>query len=603
MELTIPASLDQAARRSEHKTAFQIKVGREFAGLTYGELRQRARTFASALIALGLQRGDRVGIVCENGLEWIVAYQGISYAGGVAVPVYYELKPGEIEEALRRAEVKLAIVSEKALPNIPDRLHDLETILVVGPGAEARSAGGGGIFRRARARILPFEEAFSLASHESDVALAATVVKPDDIASIVYTSGTTGGAKGVVLSHRNFMSNVTAAVKALPVSSRDSILLLLPLHHAYPFMAEFLLPVSLGATVTIENDLVRVRDRLAEAKPTVFLGVPALLDIMVRAIRAQADAQGRGKTFERGLEIVRRTKQRTGVNIGPLLFREVHHRLGGNLRFVASGGAALNPETARAFHLLGLPVLQAWGLTETSPVVCAQRFYPRRFRFTNYYEKQLGSVGRPLLGVDVDLIDVPEKSIYVKLHGEGELIVRGPNVMQGYWKAEPETKAVMIGDWFRTGDIGHVDRQGNVYITGRSKYVIVLDSGEKVHPDEVEEQIQRSPVVEDVCVVSRKVRDKTQVWAIVYPNLAAVDARLATQDHQLDESALRTLVEAEVDSMEEALAPYKRTTKLVLTDAPLPKTALRKVSREQLQEDYSFDAKRWRENATSGPVP
>ena len=602
MELTIPASLDEAARRSEGKTAFQVKAGKEFKGLTYGELRHRARAFASALIAMGLKRGDKVGIVCENGLEWIVAYLGISCAAGIGVPVYYELKDREIEEALRRAEAKFVVVSDKALPKIPDRLPDLETIIVVGPGAEARSPGGG-LFRRARARVIPFEEVFSLPTHESDAALAAVVVEPEDIASIVYTSGTTGGAKGVVLSHRNFMSNVAAALKALPVSSRDSLLLLLPLHHAYPFTAEFVLPLSLRAMVTIENDLVRVRDRLSEAKPTVFLAVPALLDIMSRAIRAQADAQGRGKTFERGLEIVRRTKQRTGVNIGSLLFREVHQRLGGNLRFVGSGGAALNPETAMSFHLLGLPVVQAWGLTETSPVVCTQRFYPGRFRFTNYYEKQLGSVGRPLPGVDVDLIDVPEKSIYVKLHGEGELIVRGPNVMQGYWKAEAETKAAMIGEWFRTGDIGHIDRQGNVFITGRSKYVIVLDSGEKVHPDEVEETLQRSPVIEDVCVVSRKVRDKTQVWAVVYPNYAAAAERLAAADHTLEEPALRSLVESEVNTLEEALAPYKRTNRLVLTDAPLPKTALRKVSREQIAEDYPFDVKRWQENAAAGLVP
>jgi long-chain acyl-CoA synthetase len=602
MELTIPTSLDEAARRSERKTAFQVKAGKEFKGLTYGELRQRARAFASALIAMGLKRGDKVGIVCENGLEWVVAYLGISCAAGIGVPVYYELKDQEIEEALRRAEAKFVIASEKAASKIPDRLPDLETIIVVGPGAEARSPGGG-LFRRARARVIPFEEVFSLPTHESDAALAAVVVEPEDIASIVYTSGTTGGAKGVVLSHRNFMSNVAAALKALPVSSRDSILLLLPLHHAYPFTAEFVLPLSLRATVTIENDLVRARDRLAEAKPTVFLAVPALLDIMSRAIRAQADAQGRGKTFERGLEIVRRTKQRTGVNIGPLLFREVHQRLGGNLRFLASGGAALNPETAMSFYLLGLPVLQAWGLTETSPVVCAQRFYPRRFRFTNYYERQLGSVGRPLSGVDVDLIDVPEKGIYVKLHGEGELIVRGPNVMQGYWKAEAETKAAMIGEWFRTGDIGRMDRQGNVYITGRSKYVIVLDSGEKVHPDEVEEQLQRSPIVEDVCVVSRKVRDRTQMWAVVYPNYAAAAERLAVDGHEVDESALRALVESEVDAMEETLAPYKRTNSLVITDTPLPKTALRKVSREQIAEDYSFDVKRWQENAANGLAP
>ena len=401
-------------------------------------------------------------------------------------------------------------------------------IVVVGPGAEARDASGGGLFRRPRARVLPFEEVFSLATHESDAVLAETVVEPEDLASIVYTSGTTGGAKGVMLSHRNFMSNVEAVPKALTVTSSDSILLLLPLHHSYPFTVEFLLPLSVGAAVTIENDLVRIRDRLAEVKPTVFAGVPLLLDIMYRAIRAQADAQGRGKIFEKGLNIVRRTKQRTGVNIGPFVFRELHQRLGGKLRFIANGGAALNPETALNFHLLGLLVLQGWGLTETSPIVCAQRYYPARFRFTNYYERQLGTVGRPLPGVDVDLIDVPEKEIYVKLHNEGELIARGPNVMQGYWKAEAETKAAMIDDWFRTGDVGRIDRQGYVYITGRSKYVIVLDSGEKVHPDEVEESIGRSPLIEDVCVVSRKERDKTQMWAIVYPNVAAVSERLAT---------------------------------------------------------------------------
>ncbi|HUS81639.1 MAG TPA: AMP-binding protein [Dehalococcoidia bacterium] len=602
MQLTIPVILDEAARRFERKTAFQIKVGREFKRLTYGELRQQARAFGSALIAAGLKRGDKVGIVCENGLEWIVGYLGISCAAGIAVPIYYDLSEKEIEEALRRAEARFAIVSEKALPRISDRLP-LEMVDVVGPGAEARSAAGGGLFRRPRARVLPFEGTFSLATPESDAALAETFVDPEELASIVYTSGTTGGAKGVMLSHRNFMSNVEAVPKALTVTSSDSILLLLPLHHSYPFTVEFLLPLSVGAAVTIENDLVRTRDRLAEVKPTLFGGVPALLDIMYRAIRAQADAQGRGKTFEKGLNIVRKTKQRTGVNIGPVVFRELHQRLGGKLRFIASGGAALNPETALNFHLLGILVLQGWGLTETSPIICAQRYYPARFRFTNYYERQLGAVGRPLPGVDIDLIDVPAKDIYVKLHDEGELIARGPNVMQGYWKAEAETKAAMIGDWIRTGDVGRIDRQGYVHITGRSKYVIVLDSGEKVHPDEVEESIQRSPLVEDVCVVSRKVRDRTQMWAVVYPNHAAVSERLSTQDHDLGEPALRTLVESEIDALEETLAPYKRTSRLVLTDTPLPKTAMRKVSREQIAEDYSFDVKRWRENSTAGLIP
>jgi long-chain acyl-CoA synthetase len=601
MQMTIPASLDESARRVENKTAFQMKVGSEFQGVTFGELRQQARGLASGLIAMGLNRGDRVGIVCENRLEWMIAYLATSYAGGVAVPVYYDLKSPEIEECLRRAEVKFCVVSEKVLPKIPDRLPELQTVLVVGEAATGELKGsGGGLFRRPRASLLPFRDAFARATPESDATLEATVVEPEDLASIVYTSGTTGGAKGVMLTHSNFMSNVAAVPKALPVGEPDSILLLLPLHHCYPFSVEFLLPIAVGATVTIENDLVRIRDRLAEAKPTVFAGVPALFDIMYRAIRGQVEAQGRGAVFERGLSIVSRVKRRTGVNIGRLVFRELHAQLGGHLRLVASGGAALNPDTARSFHLLGMPLLQGWGLTETSPIICAQRFYPSRFRFTQYYERQVGTVGRPLPGVEVDLIDVPEKGIHVRIHDEGEIIVRGPNVMAGYWKAEAETKAAMIGEWLRTGDVGRVDREGNVFITGRSKYVIVLDSGEKVHPDEVEERLQLSPIIEDVCVVSRKVRDRTQMWAVVYPNLAAASQRLTDGDHALDADSLRALVEAEIDSAEEALAPYKRTTRVVLTDAPLPKTPLRKVQREQIADDYAFDLKRWQESASAG---
>ena len=158
-----------------------------------------------------------MGIVCENGLEWIVGYLGISCAGGIGVPVYYELKPQEIEDALRRAEAKFAIVSEKVLPKIPDRLPDLETMIVVGPSAEARAAGGGGLFRRARARVLPFEEVVFAGDARERRGAGGKVMEPEDIASIVYTSGTTGGAKGVMLRHRNFMSNVAAVPKALPV--------------------------------------------------------------------------------------------------------------------------------------------------------------------------------------------------------------------------------------------------------------------------------------------------------------------------------------------------------------------------------------------------
>ena len=600
--MTIPAMLEETVRRRERKLAFQMKIGREYQGLTYGELDQQARAFASGLIAFGLRPGDRVAIVCENSLEWIVAYLGLSRAGGVGVPIYYDLKPPEIEEALRRAQVRFIVASAKVLPKIPERLPEMETIFVVGEdggAADLKSSFAGFLHRRPRARVIPFAAVGALATPESDAALAATVVRPDDLASIVFTSGTTGGAKGVMLTHRNFVSDCMTVPNAMPVSAKDRVLLVLPLHHCYPFTIEFLLPMLVGATVVLENDLVRVRDRMAETHPTLFAGVPAMYDLMFRAIRAQAETQGRGRTFDRALSLVASIKERTGVNLGHLVFREVHTRLGGNLRFLASGGAALNPDTARNFYLLGLPILQGWGLTETAPLVTGQRFYASRFRFTNYYERQLGSVGKPLPGIEVGLIDVPEKGIYVRLHDEGELTVRGDNVMPGYWKAEAETRAVKIGDWFRTGDVGRIDRQGNVYITGRSKYVIVLDSGEKVHPDEVEGKLQASPIIEDVAVVARNVRGRTQVSCVVYPNYAAASERLVSAGQTVDEANLRALVRAEIDSLEQGLAPYKRTTECLITDTPLPKTSIRKIAREQLSESYPFDVKRWQESAVA----
>ncbi|OGO50948.1 MAG: hypothetical protein A2148_02315 [Chloroflexi bacterium RBG_16_68_14] len=434
------------------------------------------------------------------------------------------------------------------------------------------------------------------ATDASRAALAERQVAPDDLASIVFTSGTTGGMKGVMLTHRNFTSNVESVRRTIQFDDKDRIVLVLPLHHAFPFIV-FLIAFAAGGELTFENDLLRVRDRLKETKPTVFLGVPALFEQVYRTIVRRAEAEGRLEMFERGLRLVDVAKRRTGVNLGRLIFREVHQQLGGHLRFVLSGGAAINPEVARNFFRLGLPLLQGWGLTEAGPVVAAQRWNPRKFFFSNYYEEHAGSVGPALEGVEVKLIDVPEKEIYVHLHGEGELVVRGPNVFAGYWQAPEETSAALAGGWLRTGDLGRIDREENIWITGRSKYVIVLDSGEKVVPDELEERFAGSDLFQDVCVVSRRSRNKTQVGAIVYPNLEQAQRRLQERGEAMSEAAVRKLVQEDLEAFARELAPYKRVSEVVLTDTPLPKTALLKVARGQLPESYSFDLKRWEETS------
>jgi long-chain acyl-CoA synthetase len=232
-------------------------------------------------------------------------------------------------------------------------------------------------------------------------------------------------------------------------------------------------------------------------------------------------------------------------------------------------------------------------MTEASPVIAVQRFSRQRFRYSNFYEKHAGSVGPAIPGVEVRLVDVPEKGISVAETGEGEVEVRGPNVFVGYWQAEDTTRAAMDDGWLRTGDLGRIDAEGNITLTGRSKYVIVLESGEKVHPDELEAVLAQSELLQDVCITGRLLSDarnpRTFVTAVIYPNVEVAQARAA----DLDATILEKLVDAEIDTLCKQLAAYKRVTRLELTDAPLPKTALRKVARGQLQDRYAFDYETW----------
>jgi long-chain acyl-CoA synthetase len=258
---------------------------------------------------------------------------------------------------------------------------------------------------------------------------------------------------------------------------------------------------------------------------------------------------------------------------------------------MVSGGAALNPQVSRDFAMLGVPILQGWGLSEAAPVLSVQRWSPRKFYLSNYYEEHSGSIGQALDGVDIALIDVPEKELYVHLHGQGELIARGENITPGYWNAEEESRAIKVGDWLRTGDVGRIDDEGNIWITGRSKFVIVLDSGEKVHPDEIEEKLELHPLIQDIVVMGRKARGKTQIVAVVYPNRDAVLESVG--GGTVDEVTVRRAVEGAIREQEAGIAQYKRVSEFMLTDEPLPRTPIRKVMRGSILDSYSFDLDRW----------
>jgi len=472
---TIPELVEESARRFGSRVAYQMKDGSGYQRLTFGELAQRSRDFGAGLLAMGMHRGDKVAVISENSLDWIVGYYGLSMAGGVGVPLYSELKGPEIQDLLARSDARFVIASRALLNRLPNGLPGVEPVIVAGEDIE----GGAATFAGS---ATSFDSVAAAGTEESRRMLQSTNVSSGDLASIVFTSGTMGGAKGVMLTHGNFTADVESVRRALPIRSSDRMLTVLPLHHALPFTVGLLAFTSLGVETTLENDLTRLGDRMLEMKPTLFGGVPALFKLMYRAIVRQLEAEGKLGQFQRAVQIVDRVKRATGLNIGPLVFRPLHRRLGGHLRFIVSGGAALDPEIARDYLRLGLPIVQGWGLTETAPVVSVQRWNAAKFLLTRHYEKRAGSVGPPLPGVEVAVLLDDGDGPRISAHGEGELLVRGHNVFLGYYNEPDLTREAKVGDWFRTGDLGRIDGERNVWITGRVKSVIVLESGKKVVP-------------------------------------------------------------------------------------------------------------------------
>jgi long-chain acyl-CoA synthetase len=588
---TFPELLEFCRKAWGDKIAFQEKHRREWRRYSHNDMYRRSYELAAGFAALGVQPGDRVVMILENSYDWICAYYGVVLAGGVGVPIYYDLKPSEIAEMVRHADPNVAVVSGKVLPKIESAVGGLKTLIVVGEDKRPRESAPSGLSRTEQPVTMTLDDVIARGTAESRARVVAHVVQPDDLASIVFTSGTSGGQKGVMLTHRNFMANLAQIRRSIPFGERDRLVIVLPLHHAFPFTVTVAVAPAVGGEVTFENDLRRIRDRMAEVKPTLFLGVPALFEVMYRNILVSIEAQGKLENFEKGLRIVEATKQRTGINIGRIVFRELHKRLGGSLRFMVSGGAALNPQVTRDFAALGVCIIQGWGLSEAAPVLSAMRWNPRKFYMSNYYEDRVGSIGQALDGVEVGLIDVPEKELYVHLHGEGELVAKGDNVTPGYWRSIEASEEIKVGEWLRTGDIGRIDEDGTIWLTGRSKFVIVLDSGEKVHPDEVEEKLELSPAVQDIVVQGRKLRGKTQIVAVVYPNREGVLAGLG--DTPPTEDAVREIVSDGIREQERDVASFKRIVEFMLTDEPLPRTPIRKIMRGHIRDSYGFDVERW----------
>lgn len=537
---------ETTTKRHAMRVAMRIERDGRKEQYTYADLNELATRAAAFLVGEGIKPGDRVMLVSHNAPEWGMTYFGVLRTGASCIPVDPESSTDEILNFARAGEASGIVISEKL-----DREH---------PELRGRLTEAG-----LSAAVWTFDEVFAIRDEKTEgahIALLPDRVTAQSLASLIFTSGTTGRPKGVMLSHRNLTSMVSMLSSVFDMTTKDGVLSVLPLHHTFEFSTGFLTPLSRGAQITYLPELTG--DALARAikngHVTGMVGVPALWELLHRRIknRLYERSDWIGKSAEAMIKANAWLRDRTPLNLGSIAFYPIHEGLGGRIRYFISGGSALSEKIQKDFQGLGFTILEGYGLTEASPVLTVTR--PENRMLT-------GSVGRPLPGVEVKIAE-PDSS------GVGEVIARGPNVMLGYYSDEHATRQALVERWLYTGDLGKLDDDGNLFLVGRSKEIIVDTNGKNVYPDELEEIYLNSPYVKELSIVGLPDGTAEKVAC-----LAVADDEY---DIALSRDELRRLVEEHFREVSASLPYYKRVKVLHFTDIELPRTATRKVKRGEI---------------------
>lgn len=529
--------LEEVAEQYDHAPALLEAHEDGFSRISFRELRGRTAAVAVRLAAAGIGKGDRVILSGKNHPDWVICWFGVVRLGAVVVPLDVGLKPDAAIVIQRSAGAKLCLVDEKAKNNFAFAL-DLPQMSL----QEASALGAVG--------------------HLPEVALSGA-----DLASILYTSGTTGDPKGVMLAHENFTSELGSLGRLFPLSPEDRILSVLPMHHAFELTCGLLLPLSQGARIYYLDEINadRLSWGLQEGRITCMVGVPALWQVLERRITSQVKERGQlfELAFDTLIDMNRSLGKATGLDAGRLLFGSVHNRFGGNIRVLISGGAALPPDTQKLFVGLGLPLAEGYGLTEASPVLTVAVPKPGA---------KVGHVGKPIPGVEIRIGHADDK-------GVGEVFARGPNVMKGYFGNAAATAAVLDGEgWLHTGDMGRIDHDGRLVLMGRQKEVVVTAAGENIYLDDVENRLGPIRRVKEYCLVGLddpRGGERLGVLAVPDPGEG---------DHRLDHAAAH---EAAMSNLREAIAllpAVQRPAVVHLVDADLPRTPTKKIVRKEVKK-------------------
>jgi long-chain acyl-CoA synthetase len=558
----------ECAERWPDNVALEIQRRDRVEGNTYAELRLMAESIGRWLTESGFQQGTRVAILADNHPRWIASYLGIIAAGCTAVPLDTAFQADQVAKLLKDSGSSLLFCDRKHLSVSEQSIRQLNIGTVIIDKNDVGCAPAK--LRSAQTGDAPVSTQVSLetmfAAGVGD--FVPTACSDDSIASLLYTSGTTADPKGVMLTHANLMGEVRAVFSWAHIGPEDALLGVLPLFHVLSQMANLLLPLVKGSRVVYLETLntTELLRALGERKITAFAVVPQFFYLIHERIFKEVSQRGRvaTRTFRMMMSITQFSR-RFGWNPGPILFPRVHTIFGGKMRYLVTGGSRFDPQIGRDFHALGIDVLQAYGLTETSAAAFA----------TSPDDNVIGSVGKALEGVEGKIIDPqPQEEGGQPV---GEIAIRGAIVMKGYWNRPDATAAAIRDGWLYTGDLGYFDAAGNLFITGRQKEVIILSNGKNIYPEEVEAHYLKSPFIGEIAVMGLELRaGEDRLHAVVVPNFEVLKQRKIVN--------AKEVIRYDIEGLSLQVPSTKRIGSYEIWQEPLPRTTTRKLKRFEIEK-------------------
>ncbi len=546
--------LEKSGELYGDRPAYVFKTEKEgkFKEITHKEFRDDVKALGTKLVNMGL-KDKRVAVISENRYEWGIVYLAVVTGTGIIVPLDKSLPENEIESLMIRSEVE-AIVYSKKYDEIMNKIKNANNTKVKYFISMDLEKEENGVYSE-HELIKQGKELLEAGNRE----FLDAKIDAENMAIMLFTSGTTAMSKAVMLSHKNICANIMDITSVLRIYDTDRFLSFLPLHHTFECTTGFLYPLSRGSSIAFCEGIRHIADNLKEYKASVMVSVPILFEAMYKKVMKTIEKKGKLKTVQKGIKISQ-FLLKFGIDIRKKLFKEIHDTLGGNIRVLVAGGAALDPEAEKGFNELGFTLRQGYGLTESSPVISVE---------DDKYQR-LGSIGKAFPSLDVKIENPNEEGI-------GELLVKGASVMLGYYNNEEATKETITEDgWLHTGDLARIDKDGFMFISGRKKFVIVLKNGKNIYPEEIEILINKIEGIKESFVYGKPEDDGDyKICAKIVYDEELVEEVFGTKNPE----ELKEKIWQEIKKVNKTMPAYKYVREISVTNKELIKTTTQKVKR------------------------